>query len=77
MKVQFVKRNHFKEFYTITTLLNDNVIGVSYVTEKTYNWFDNVKCGDEIPNDICDMDLYEREGKLSARITLDVNKFKK
>ena len=76
MKVQFIKRNKFSkdddDFYVITTLLNDKTIGVSYVSKKTYQWFDNVECGEEIPTEFTTMDLYESKGKLNAKLEIDI-----
>lgn len=73
MEVRFIKRNHFKDYYTITSLYNDNALSVSFVDKPTYDWFDNCECGDLIPNDFCKIDIYERNNQLNAKVNIKVD----
>lgn len=73
MEVRFIKRNHFKDYYTITSLYNENALSVSFVDKKTYDWFDSCECGDLIPNDFCNIDIYERNNQLNAKVNIKVD----
>lgn len=78
MTCLFVKRDKFsnkegtKEYYTITSLLG-HCLAHSFVDKDTYQWFDNFDCGEEIPSDFTNIDLYEGDKGLSARVSISVN----
>lgn len=77
MVVKFIKRSEFskdkKNYYFITYLYNDKACGTSFVDKKTYDWFENVDCGDIIPNDFCSVDIYERNNSLVAKVSIKLD----
>lgn len=61
MLYSFIKRFSFtknnKEYYVITFLFNNSQIINAYVDEFTFDWFESLVCGDEIPSDFINVGL--------------------
>lgn len=75
MKVVFIKRNFYTKDdqtkYTITTLCED-IVNTCLVNRYTYNWFENMDVGEEVPADFCKLALYQTKEGMKARLHIEV-----